>query len=128
MADMSDVDTMAKGDVRCVNAVWRMKKEARDGLAVQSRQPSRPLGAILIAVSEVAVEVGIDASRQSTFGLNKIARTHESVSYVATDSLNAIRGWFVATRLSQAAGTVGRGLLLTEGRVTVLKVYQELGS
>ena len=57
MADMSDVDTMAKGDVRCVNAVWRMKKEARDGLAVRSRSRLDRCGAILIAVSEVAVEV-----------------------------------------------------------------------
>ena len=88
-------------------------------MVLRSKADSRlgRCGAILIAVSEVAVEVGIDASRQSTFGLNKITRTHESASYVATDSLNAIRGWFVATRLPQAAGTVGRGLLLTEGCV-----------
>ena len=64
MADMSDVDTMAKGDVRCVNADEKGSKGWSCG---RKQTPSRPLGAILIAVSEVAVEVGIDASRQSTF-------------------------------------------------------------
>ena len=38
MADMTDVDAIAEGDVRCVNAVWWMKKEARDGLAVGRKQ------------------------------------------------------------------------------------------
>jgi len=106
MADMTDVDTMAEGDVRCVNAVWWMKKEARDGLAFGSGQPSRPLWSNPDCSERGGRrgEVGIDASRQSTFGLNRITRTHESASCVATDSLNAIRGWFAATRLHTGGG------------------------
>ena len=106
MADMTDVDTMVEGDVRCVNAVWWMKREARDGLAFESGQPSRPLWSNPDCSERGGRrgEVGIDASRQSTFGLNRITRTHESASCVATDSLNAIRGWFAATRLHTGGG------------------------
>jgi hypothetical protein len=108
-----------------------MKKEARDGLAFENGQPSRPLWSnpdCSERGGRRGDEVGIHALCRSTFGLNKITRTHESASYVATDSLNAIRGWFVATRLHTGGGYGWGGLLLTEGRVTVLKVYQELGS